>query len=95
LGHLTFASFETPAHPKENTAKIANSIMMLTHFLIPIHLLSPYSKKIAAQNTVLETDTRNPFLCQEKNKDFFIVPFDVPPSTSFSSVWFSSSPSSL
>jgi hypothetical protein len=39
LGHLIFASFCTP-HPKEKTAKIANAMMMLTHFLINPHLLS-------------------------------------------------------
>jgi hypothetical protein len=34
FGHLIFASFDTPAHPKEKTAKIANARMILTHFLI-------------------------------------------------------------
>jgi hypothetical protein len=40
FGHLTFASFDTDAHPNEKTAKIANAMKMLTHFLITLHLLS-------------------------------------------------------
>jgi hypothetical protein len=40
FGHLIFVSFDTPAHPKENTAKRANTKEMLTHFLITTHLLS-------------------------------------------------------
>ena len=39
FGHLTFASFDTPAHPNEKTAKIANAMKMLTHFLITYYLL--------------------------------------------------------
>jgi hypothetical protein len=40
FGHLTFASLEIPAHPKEKTANTANAKKILTHFLIPILLLS-------------------------------------------------------
>ena len=39
FGHLTFASFDTPAHPIDKTAKIANAMKMLTHFLITYYLL--------------------------------------------------------
>ncbi len=40
FGHLIFVSLATPAHPKEKTAKSANARKMLTHFFIPLHLLS-------------------------------------------------------
>jgi len=40
FGHFIFASFDTPVHPNEKTAKIANAMKMLTHFLILFHLLS-------------------------------------------------------
>jgi hypothetical protein len=39
FGHLTFASFDTDAHPNEKTAKIANAMKMLTNFLITYSLL--------------------------------------------------------
>jgi hypothetical protein len=40
FGHLIFASFDIPAHPKEKTDNIANAKKMLTHFFITPHLLS-------------------------------------------------------
>jgi abortive infection bacteriophage resistance protein len=40
FGHLIFASFEIPAHPKEKTAKITNAKKIFTHFLMTIYLLS-------------------------------------------------------
>jgi hypothetical protein len=40
FGHLTFVSFVYVAHPKEKTAKAANTKNILTHFLITAHLLS-------------------------------------------------------
>jgi hypothetical protein len=46
FGHFTFASFDTPAHPNDNTAKIASAMMMLTNFLITSHLLSPHRLQI-------------------------------------------------
>jgi hypothetical protein len=52
LGHLTFASFEIPAHPKEKPANIANAKKMLTHFLITLHLLSWYFRKTVRENMV-------------------------------------------
>jgi hypothetical protein len=51
FGHLIFASFDTPAHPNEKTAKIANAMKMLTHFLILLHLLSP-QKRLTRYTTV-------------------------------------------
>ena len=46
LGHLIFASLETPAHPKEKTANTTNAKKILTHFLITIHLLSSIDKTL-------------------------------------------------
>ncbi len=40
FGHLTFVSLDTPAHPKEKTAKSANAKKMLINFLMIAHLLS-------------------------------------------------------
>jgi hypothetical protein len=33
IGHLIFVSLAKPAHPKENTAEIANANKKLVHFL--------------------------------------------------------------
>jgi len=40
FGHLTCWSWDIPAHPKKQIVKITNAKNMLTHFLIPISLLS-------------------------------------------------------
>jgi hypothetical protein len=40
FGHLTFVSLDTPAHPKEKTAKSTNAKKILISFLIIAHLLS-------------------------------------------------------
>ncbi len=48
LGHLIFASLETPAHPKEKTANTTNAKKILTHFLITIHLLSSIDRELLA-----------------------------------------------
>jgi hypothetical protein len=94
LGHLIFASFETLAHPKENTANTANNIKMLTHFLITVHLLSSSFKKIAEKKTVYRKRiTKIRFYVKQKIKISFF-PEDIPSLTSFSSVW-PLSPSSL
>jgi hypothetical protein len=34
FGHLIFVSLDTPAHPKDKTARSANAKKMLIHFLI-------------------------------------------------------------
>jgi hypothetical protein len=57
LGHLIFASFATPAHPKEKTANIANAKKILTHFLITIHLLSSIDNELFI---LIETSSKNP-----------------------------------
>jgi hypothetical protein len=59
FGHLIFASFCTPAHPKEKTAKITNARMILTHFLInpsPPFDISGKSRKIH----IGKIDIKNP-----------------------------------
>jgi hypothetical protein len=62
------------AHPKENTAKIANTIKMLTHFLITVHLLSSsFRKNCREKLRIPKTDNKNPFLCQAKNTNFFLL----------------------
>jgi hypothetical protein len=55
LGHLIFASLETPAHPKEKTANTTNAKKMLTHFLITIHLLSSINKELLVLIEVILT----------------------------------------
>jgi len=90
FGHLIFASFVTPAHPNENTAKSANAKKILTHFLITLHLLSSMIHKTPWEfgtSYVEKTDNKNPLPCQEKNKPpletrlhdyfFFLVAFLV------------------
>jgi hypothetical protein len=64
FGHLIFASFEIPAHPKEKTAKTANAKKILTHFLITIHLLSSIFKKLSL---LIETIFRRLYICLSKN----------------------------
>lgn len=39
-----------------------------------------------AKYAIEKTDNKNPFLCQEKNKDFF-PSLDIPPLISSSSAW--------
>ena len=73
FGHLIFASFETFAHPSENTANNANAKKILTHFLINLHLLSLFFRKIAEDNIVPKIDNKNPFSCQVKNKGFLKI----------------------
>jgi hypothetical protein len=73
FGHLIFASFCTPAHPKEKTANIANAKKILTHFLITLHLLSSmdpmliFKEIVLTPNDIEKTDNKIPLHCQEKN----------------------------
>ena len=76
FGHLTFVSFVYVAHPKEKTAKTANTNKILIHFLITIHLLSSIDKGLLGLiETVLKGHDRdmkgnlpkNLSFCQGKN----------------------------
>jgi hypothetical protein len=95
FGHLIFASFCTPAHPKEKTAKIANAKKILTHFLITLHLLSStdtmlkFKKMVLTTNGIEKTDNKIPLHCQEKNNVLYLKTFS---KTTSSLMWvFSSS----
>src|SRR3990172_4269815 len=48
FGHLIFASFAMPAHPRENATKVKRTNKMLNHFFIITHLLI----KMAPDNSV-------------------------------------------
>jgi hypothetical protein len=61
FGHLTFVSLDTPAHPKEKTAKSTNAKKMRINFLMIAHLLSssdmmvlfPSPGKLEGNGTIL------------------------------------------
>ena len=54
FGHLTFKSFDTVPHPKENTANIANAKKMLTNLFILLHLLSSIYIPVNDQSKILK-----------------------------------------
>ena len=75
FGHLIFVFLSSCAHPKPKIDKATNTIKILTHFLITLHLLSSMDTiapvlKNHIQNSIIQNKriTKIPPLCQEKNK---------------------------
>jgi hypothetical protein len=80
FGHFTLVSFDTPPHPKERTANIANAIKMLTILLIRftsfrqlIYVFCILGYSFDLLNTG-DTNIRNHLCCQEKNYPDFLLP---------------------